>query len=1396
MSRKLFISYRRSDSLEVDLIIDRLRSEFGCDIWIDRLSILGGDEWRKEIRLGIEKADLILLMLTPAAAESEFVKEEVDYAQEISKRIIPLQIKPVTVDQLVTLNVSHLNYIDFVGDALKWEKLIGVFPYSLQRDLRHHANVHLREMHHQYLKSLFSTYGTVRLMPSPSWNSDDFKLLDIYTPLYFGIELQGEFRENQLIDWWVVQTDQKQRWARMDSFFANLPTTVVLPALNDRYRIFPSMEIETEDLRYLEKQIYENIPEEIPEGGHQIWTLESEEVVALQKYAVVVGNPGSGKSSLIRYIALCLAEDMLLEGSENNEPTKGIARLDFWPLPTFTPVIVEFRELIEFLGKDREEITLERFFDYIQAKKLRPHLIADYLNDLRQQMQHGEVMLFLDGLDEIPDSLNRRDHIKTFVNLLRTQFPKCRITITSRPYAYRNEDWKLSGFGLNEIAGAEYKNLESLAYRLLQANFPSEALFQEVHTFINSLSPLPPEISHSPFFFTLAAAIWLNHRTPVTRRFIFSSEGNIYRECINLLVEWWAVKDNTQSQSLLNRIGLDEQQFRTLLESLAFRIHNRSNRDNIFTAGNITDALLDLNFKNRNADLLREHLAYKAGIIYEISVNQFRFTHPSFEEYLSACYLVRIQQITDIADLIISDPVKWRFVTSRIVDELLYSRRYTDLWELLVKLIRTFLRDPNDATTYIAFMVIDLSNSYNLTNAISDLAIIDNSFLSELKKNCLKLLGIVDLTEQERKFVKAFFLKLMADVPVSELITYLYNQDNDIRAGAAFVLALLGNTDAIVPLIKMLADPFPNVRILSVAALGDIGHPSAMDALISALGDSDDDVRTAAGWGLGKIGDSGAMEALITAWYRSAEAVQVSLTWALGELGLPISLNTLSTALKSPMEGVRINATDALGKIEDDKVVPLLLQSTEDTNASVRGNVAIILGKRREPAGVEVLIHMLKDEDSEVRQSAATALGSIGDLRAFSPLIFALGDPDFVVQYHAARALGQLGDRRATEPLIVALKNKLYMTHSLIQALTELADERAIEPLIDCLASTNPNIRDVLRSALISFGEPCLLQLVKRLETTHSDMRASIARVLGEMRNSAAVDALLKLLNDEDVSVKAVATHALGQIRDARATEPLINLLKDNHVDVRNSAAQVLGKIGNPVALEPLISVLNDEDEGVRAVTVQAIGRIGTSRAIDVLQSIVFDEQNRFQSHAAHALAMTNNSSAVPILISCLTSSNTDLRIAAATSLGHLKSNESDIQLIKLLNDEDDKVKLAAIEALGDLNCQDAISLLIELLNCTDYHVQSIAINVLGKLGATQAVDRLLHLMNTTDQNLQRVIAQALGQIQDSRSVESLTGLLYEAKSEKYTVKIVYQALQNLGYAPNIKPFKIRREEN
>jgi WD40 repeat protein len=111
----VFISYARKDGEFADRIGEGLRKE-GNKVWVDRLSIDGGDKWAEAIKSGIEAADNFVFVVTPDSLDpTRYCMKEVDYADEKHKRIIPVFPSPMD-DSLVPAKLAEWQRVLFHED--------------------------------------------------------------------------------------------------------------------------------------------------------------------------------------------------------------------------------------------------------------------------------------------------------------------------------------------------------------------------------------------------------------------------------------------------------------------------------------------------------------------------------------------------------------------------------------------------------------------------------------------------------------------------------------------------------------------------------------------------------------------------------------------------------------------------------------------------------------------------------------------------------------------------------------------------------------------------------------------------------------------------------------------------------------------------------------------------------------------------------------------------------------------------------------------------------------------------------------------------------------------------------------------------------------------------------
>ena len=89
----VFLSYAWSDQPAAREIEDRLTAA-GCTVWRDETSLDPGegDGWRANIERAIERADIVVALISEASKASENVGDELAYARALRRRIVPVPL--------------------------------------------------------------------------------------------------------------------------------------------------------------------------------------------------------------------------------------------------------------------------------------------------------------------------------------------------------------------------------------------------------------------------------------------------------------------------------------------------------------------------------------------------------------------------------------------------------------------------------------------------------------------------------------------------------------------------------------------------------------------------------------------------------------------------------------------------------------------------------------------------------------------------------------------------------------------------------------------------------------------------------------------------------------------------------------------------------------------------------------------------------------------------------------------------------------------------------------------------------------------------------------------------------------------------------------------------------
>ncbi|MEW6366291.1 MAG: toll/interleukin-1 receptor domain-containing protein [Acidobacteriota bacterium] len=123
MMKRIFLSHAARDHQMASKLAGRLREE-GFDVFLQE-ELPAGANFALEVGRKLEKADIMVVLLSPDAVASSWVQREIEYAltsRRLKGRLVPVQVRP-TKD--IPWILRHLNFLDLRGEeAGKVDKVV------------------------------------------------------------------------------------------------------------------------------------------------------------------------------------------------------------------------------------------------------------------------------------------------------------------------------------------------------------------------------------------------------------------------------------------------------------------------------------------------------------------------------------------------------------------------------------------------------------------------------------------------------------------------------------------------------------------------------------------------------------------------------------------------------------------------------------------------------------------------------------------------------------------------------------------------------------------------------------------------------------------------------------------------------------------------------------------------------------------------------------------------------------------------------------------------------------------------------------------------------------------------------------------------------------------------
>lgn len=428
----------------------------------------------------------------------------------------------------------------------------------------------------------------------------------------------------------------------------------------------------------------------------------------------------------------------------------------------------------------------------------------------------------------------------------------------------------------------------------------------------------------------------------------------------------------------------------------------------------------------------------------------------------------------------------------------------------------------------------------------------------------------------------------------------------------------------------------------------------------------------------------------------------------------------------------------------DESQIARLVAALGDTDWRVRKDAATVLAAHDAPGIEEELVAMLSHEDAGMRNAAMKTLIKRGP-SSIGALITCMREGDADSRILAAVSLGQIGSPLATAELLnlLAAESDENVRYMVIEALGRIGDLSAVDALMN----------------LMDDDDVCCT--------------AAVVRALGEMRAHEATPRLLTLLDHSVLG--GVAAEALGLIRDVRAAVPLYEaaLAREdaNPAVYLRSLGRILalpslassgvavvlrGMVGEPTQriLDSLLDEMRDPDVEIRTLAIVTSGWIGSpSSATRLVQAL--DEPATAKEAAVALVGLWKKE---PQTLQRSVAEAPPYARAALIGLLAEGGDGDDVELIRpLLEDPNPHVRAEAVSAVGGMGRREHASLIVGHLYDPMLDVRLCAAESIGRLGIDSAAESIVSLAGSHSESDRLVAARAVASACDSDLSPELT---------------------------------------